>query len=98
MDFQFIGASGRAPAFLRVSDNCYVRASAITAVTAGVPDEQADSGMKHAEVVFVHLGPGVYASLATYPGEDEATAAAAELVHALVKSEQTVTPAPAGQD
>lgn len=91
MDFDFIGAGGRTPAFLVVRPGCYIRVRDISGVTVGVPET--DTGkLLHDNVVFVHMVTGSGAAFDPCDSQQEATDMASALVDALVKAEHMKVP------
>jgi hypothetical protein len=92
--FNFTGAEGRPPSYLKVTDGCFVRISDISVVGTGVTSSADGSTIAPPVTVAVHLANGSYAAFDPCESQEAAQALAEDLVAALVKAEHMSTPSP----
>lgn len=92
--FDFIGAEGRAPSYLKVTDGCFVRIGDISVVGTGVTSSADGSTVAPAVTVAVHMKNGSYAAFEACESQEAAQAMAEDLVAALVRADHMSTPSP----
>lgn len=94
MNFEFLGATGSVPGFLKIRQGCYVRARDICLVGVGYTATDAAGALVSTEdAVVVGLGSGENAVFDPCGSVEAAVEMAESLVSALVKAEVMISPA-----